>query len=197
MKRLEFTVAAAVFLGAALFIFVLWLDPAHAWLYPEVIPLGRESALHSDGLPSFFMRLFDWKTFDINTQRMRIVNDGFEITDAALRPLIAQVFAHPTLSLTQAVFAGGTVFFMYKALRAFSLSLFEALVMCAVLLATPGFLSNVFIYIHPAKPISFVLLSASIWLLARNREREFGISGLVALAGVLIAGSAGSHYRCG
>jgi hypothetical protein len=94
-----------------------------------------------------------------------VVSEVFEIIDAIARPYIAQVIVHPVLSVTTCVFVVLALTLVYRLFRLNDFSRGESLLFSAFLASTPGFLSNLFVYIRPAKPISFVVLAALLlWL---------------------------------
>jgi len=138
-----------------------WSDVSRSWLHPELLAIGDKVVDHR-----FPLRLiFDWQLFDLNPHRLRMVSDLFEIIDAWSRPSIARLaMFHPTLSVTLLLFVllvPTTVFFT---LRLWSFSVLEALLLVALLLSTPGFLSLCFAYIRPAKALSLVCLSLSLFI---------------------------------
>ncbi|HVQ12213.1 MAG TPA: hypothetical protein VMS40_01430, partial [Vicinamibacterales bacterium] len=67
-----------------LFSSAAWIHPellgssAYVWLYP-----GQES------FAQMLRKVFDWKGFDPNVNRVRPLNDVFEVIDAIARPYIA------------------------------------------------------------------------------------------------------------
>jgi hypothetical protein len=176
----EIQIGSIVFGCVVTAIFVLWLYSNGAWLHPELLTIGDILAPHR----ALHLRmLFDYKFFDANPQRMRIVSDLFEIIDASARPFFALLYAHPTLTVTTLLYATLVPWFTFGALRLFGLTASESLLACAVLVASPGFLSNLFVYIRPAKPLSFILLAYTVLWLARhaNQSRALALAGIMAV----------------
>jgi hypothetical protein len=136
-----------------------WSDVSRSWLHPELLAIGEKV-----GDQTFPLRLiFNWQLFDANPHRLRIVSDLFEIIDASSRPYIARLaIFHPTLSVTLLLFVLIVPTAVFFTLRLWSFSVLEALLLVALLLSTPGFLSLCFAYIRPAKPIAFVVLSLGL-----------------------------------
>src|SRR5262249_12759122 len=99
--------------------------------------------------------------------RARQVSDLLEIIDATARPYIAHVIAHPVLSVTTCLFVVLALTLVYQLFRVNDFSRGESLLFSAFLASTPGFLSNLFVYIRPAKSISFVVMTALLWWLFR------------------------------
>jgi hypothetical protein len=149
----------AVAAGTAVAIAALWLRPGQAWLNPELLRVGEVVTR----LPTFSAKLalfFDWRVFDTNPHRARQISDLLEILDASVRPYLANVIVHPVLGVTTCLFVVLSLTFAYQLFRTNRFSRGEALLFCALVAATPGFMSNLFVYIRPAKPISFAVMAA-------------------------------------
>jgi len=162
----------------------LWSDVSRPWLHPELLAIGDKV-----GDQNFPLRLiFDWQLFDANPHRLRIVSDLFEIVDAWSRPYIARVVMfHPTLSVTLLLFVLLVPAIVFLTLRLWFFSVLEALLLLALLLSTPGFLSLCFAYIRPAKPLSLVILSLGL-LFATKYMFNGGRATLLGLSLLLLTG---------
>ena len=121
----------------------------------------RDRAKH---LQSTIRLIIDWYAFADHPQRARFVAGFFDIIDAVARPYIARFFAHPSIGITIVLYVTLVPDFFYRTLRLFSISSGQSLLFCALLIASSGFLSNLFAYIHTAKPLSFIFLAATIYL---------------------------------
>jgi len=157
------------------------------WVHPELVPIGERVATFDGGLGSLFRQLFDWRLFDFNLQRLRIVSDFFELVDAAVRPLVARLYANPSLNVSTILFATLVPFLAYRSTRWFGFRVGEALLAVVLLVASPGYLSDLFAYIRPAKPVSFILLAALVLWIARVPEKP-GLRSLAVLAAILLTG---------
>lgn len=183
MTNVQNYIGTFVLVATIAIISYFWSDVSRSWLHPELLAIGDKV-----GDQNFPLRLiFDWQLFDSSPHRMRIVSDLFEIIDAWSRPHIARLaMFHPTLSVTLLLFVllvPTTVFFT---LRLWSFSVLEALLLVALLLSTPGFLSLCFAYIRPAKPLSLVLLSLSLFIASKymfngGRATLLGLSFLLLM----------------
>jgi hypothetical protein len=86
-------IAACCFTLAAAYLVYLLLISGDAWMHPEIIGSatyvwqqpGHESLL------AMSRKVFDWKAFDPNVNRVRPLNDAFEVVDAIARPYIVSV----------------------------------------------------------------------------------------------------------
>ncbi len=164
----------------------LWFRPGQAWLNPELLRVGEKVAR----LPTFADRLalfFDWRWFDTNPHRARQISDLLEILDASVRPTLANVIVHPALGVTTCLFVVLALTFAYQLFRVNRFSRGEALLFCALVAATPGFLSNLFVYIRPAKPMSFVVMAAFLWCVFRYATKPRRVR-LLVLFLVLVVG---------
>ncbi len=180
-------VGLLVLLCTGITILVLWINPDRAWLHPELLAIGSRVSSAPRGLRSFLSLVIDWHQFSGDTRRERFVTGLFEVTDAWVRPYIAQVFAHPAVSVTTVLYAALVPTLLYQTLRLFSLSGGQALLFCAFLIATPGFLSNLFAYIHAGKPLSYILIGATVFSVAQySIERRGGQ--LVLISAILLIG---------
>lgn len=76
----------------------IWSDDA--WFHPEILGSASYVWLRpgSESFIDMLRKVFDWKAFDPNVNRVRPLNDFFETVDAIARPYIALLFG-PRLSL--------------------------------------------------------------------------------------------------
>jgi hypothetical protein len=98
------------------------------------------------------------------------------------------VFAHPLLTVTTILYAVLVPWLTFMVLRTFELTVGEALLACTLLVASPGFLSNLFTYIRPGKPLSFILLAYTALWLARHAKQS-SIPALAGIVAVLVVGN--------
>ncbi len=181
-------VALLVLLGTAVMIFGFWTNPDRAWLHPELATIGRRVSSAPHTLDSLISLIVDWHRFAGDAQRARNVTGLFEVLDAWTRPSIARVFAHPVLSITTVLYVSLVPALLYRTLRLFALSVAQATLFCALLIATPGFLSNLFAYIHQGKPLSFILIAATVFYLVKfsveQRRRQLVVLSVLVFIGL-------------
>jgi hypothetical protein len=163
----ETLVGFSVFAATGLVIFTLWLNPERAWLHPELVAIGVQVASRPRNLSSLFGLMVDWNQISGDMLRARPVTGFFEVIDAWVRPNIARYFAHPAIGITTILYVAMVPTYLFRTLRLFAFSTGQALLFCALLIATPGFLSNLFAYIHMGKPLSFILVSATLFYLVQ------------------------------
>lgn len=140
-----------------------WSGGGRAWVHPELLRIGNQIWSGEITVGRLFHLFFDWQYFDYNPHRQRIFSDAMEIVDATARPHLSNLYFHPTFSVTFCIFFIATPFFVSWALRLHGISWGSVALACSVLLASPGALSNLFAYIRPAKPLSFVVLAIIIY----------------------------------
>jgi hypothetical protein len=157
---------------AAIAIFHQWATPGVAWIHREPIDAATVIWAENGNMFSRLASFANWKIFDASPNRLRLVSEAFEVVDAIVRPYIAAAFLHPTLSVTFAVYSLAVPAIFYRTLRTISVDRPGALLGCALLVSTSGFLSNCFLYLRPAKPLSFVVLALTILLLLRHVVRN-------------------------
>jgi hypothetical protein len=168
-------VAAAGGLLAGALLWVAWLTFSDAaWLHPEV--LGSSTyvwiAHGQEALGSMLRKVFDWKAFDPNVNRVRPLNDFFEVIDAIARPYITMaVGPQPSLNVSTVLTFVMVPVFMYRFLRLRLGTVVAALAFTALLVSTIGFLSVTVAYLHPAKKVAFVLLCVALYFAERCRLR--------------------------
>ncbi len=175
---------------AAVVILLLWASasPNVAWVHPEL--LGTSVYVWNDpgaGLASMLRKVFDWKAFDPNVNRVRPLNDAVEVVDAVARPYLVQIFhavlapLPSTLLLITAVPIG-----FYAWSRRVLRACWPALLITLLLMSTVAFLSLALAYIRPAKRLDMVLMVGVIYFLERSREasgnRDFWIGYALCLA---------------
>ena len=160
----------AWFIHLLLFSGATWIHPellgssAYVWLYPGQETLGQ-----------MLRKVFDWKGFDPNVNRVRPLNDAFEVIDAISRPYITYVVG------PQAAFNVSTVATMilspallYGWLKRVIGWWQLALIILLIFVASTGFLSLTIAYLHPAKKINLVLLCAALLFAQRDCDRMPG-----------------------
>src|SRR5215213_6456812 len=184
---LSLFISLFVSLGTAAAILSFWLQPGRAWLEPELLRIGGEVRNRPDYLSKLAV-IFDWRMFEPNPHRLRPVSDFFEILDAMARPFISHIIVHPVLSVTFCTFVFLVLTFAYRLFRFNHFTRAESLLFCSLLAAMPGFLSNLFVYIRPAKPLSFVLITALLVCVFKyaadlNRRRLAVIYVLLVIGG--------------
>ena len=184
---LSLFVSLFVSLGTAAAILSYLLQPGRAWIEPELLRIGGEVWTRPDYLSKLAV-IFDWRMFEPNPHRLRPVSDFFEILDAIARPFISQIIVHPVLSVTFCTFVILVLTLAYRLFRFNQFTRAESFLFCSLLAAMPGFLSNLFVYIRPAKPLSFVLITALLLCLFKyaadlNRRRLAVIYLLLVIGG--------------
>jgi hypothetical protein len=162
----------------------LWLFSDAAWLHPELLGSSYYVWFHpeTDTRWDQLRRVVDWKAFDPNVNRVRPLNDAFEVVDAVARPYLTELFGPrpsllPSVLLTLALVPG--LFFAW--LRAVLKAWAPALLLTLVLAASPAFLSVIVASMHPAKRICMILLSAALYLAQRHADRRKGFTALLAV----------------
>jgi hypothetical protein len=149
-----------------LFSSAAWIHPellgssAYVWLYP-----GQES------FAQMLRKVFDWKGFDPNVNRVRPLNDVFEVIDAIARPYITHLVgpqAALNVSTIATMVAAPSLLFgwLKRAMRSWGL----ALILTMIFIASTGFLSLTVAYLHPAKKVNLVLLCAALLFAQRDRD---------------------------
>lgn len=166
----------------------LWLFSNAAWLHPEMLGSSYYVWIHpeTDTLGAQLRRMVDWKAFDPNVNRVRPLNDVFEVVDAIARPYLTRLFGPkasllPSIVLTVAMLPGLLFGWLRAVLKAWA----PALLLTLLLVASTAFLSVTVASMHPAKRISMVLLCAALYLAQRHAETHRGFT---ALLGALLAG---------
>ena len=165
--------ALAVFLFSAVFVSYVWLGTDAPWLHPELLGTAAYVwiAPQTDTLPALLRKVFDWKAFDPNVNRVRPINDAAEVVDAIARPHLT-VLLGPHLSLTPVALstAIATPAFLLLYLRRYLRSWFPALLLSALFISSIGFLSVTIVYIRPAKKLALLLFCACLYFGFRHAE---------------------------
>jgi hypothetical protein len=165
------SLAIAVVAVATFYFAYLWLFSDAAWLHPEM--LGSSYYVwvlpETDNLASQLRRVFDWKGFDPNVNRVRPLNDLFEVLDAIARPYATAAFGPhasllPSTVLTIVLVPG--LFFAWA--RSVLKSWPSAAFLTVVLLSSTAFLSLTVASLHPAKRIHLILLCSALYFAQRT-----------------------------
>lgn len=165
---------AAVYAAAVVIYFVyLWLISDAAWLHPEMLGSSYYVWIHpqTDTLAAQLRRMFDWKAFDPNVNRVRPMNDVFEVLDAIARPYITRAFG-PQASLLPSIIltvVSVPILFFAWARRVIQAAV-PAIFLTLVLVASTAFLSVTVASLHPAKRINIILLCAALYLAQRQAD---------------------------
>src|SRR6266446_3836298 len=88
------TIGKALFLLLFLcFLMHAWFWSSASWLHPEL--LGTAAYVWGmpdlDTLTQLVRKVFDWKAFDPNVNRVRPLNDVVEVIDAIGRPFLTRI----------------------------------------------------------------------------------------------------------
>lgn len=164
----------ALFALSAVGLLAIWFATSSAWLHPEL--LGTAAYVWNDpahdGFWTLLRKVFDWKAFDPNVNRVRPLNDLAEVIDAMARPFLARVFGpHPSAMPSAWLTALLAPWYLCRWFRLSGQRLLLAFLATALLLSTTGFLSLVVAYIRPAKKLNLVLLCAALYYAARFAVR--------------------------
>jgi hypothetical protein len=166
-------IGPGVLLSAAI-VYVLWLAaiPGIGWVHPEF--LGSAVYIWNDphaGLFSMLRKVFDWKAFDPNVNRVRPLNDLFEVIDAIARPFSVDWFQSVSVPSPSTVLTAVLVpSLIYGWARMVLRERVAALMLALILMSTTGFLSLIVAYIHPAKKLEMVLLCAMLFFIERSKK---------------------------
>lgn len=180
--------AIALAAAAAGWFVYLWLISDAAWLHPEMLGSSHYVWVRSgaDSLLTQLRRVADWKAFDPNVNRVRPLNDAFEVLDAIARPYVTAVVG-PQASLLPSIVLTIVLApaFLFGWLRRILGACVPALILTLVFLSSMSFLSVTVASMHPAKRLSVVLLCAALYFAQRYQDEEKGFGWL---AGSLFAG---------
>ena len=169
-------VAFVLALGAAAaFWFIhLWLFSEEAWLHKE---LFRSSAFiwNKPGPETFLgdlKKVLNWHDFDKSVNRVRPINDVFEVVDAIARPYLTRLFGpepalYPSTILTVLLVPAFLLGWLRRALGNWLPALFLVL----VFISTTGFLSCTVASIHPAKRLDLIFLAGALFFAQRHAEK--------------------------
>lgn len=165
--------AALVVVGWALYLLVL---SDAAWLHPEV--LGSSSyiwiASGKESVAAMLRKVFDWQAFDPNVNRVRPLNDLFEVLDAIARPyitLVVGVQASLNISTVLTFIAPALMFGWFRRVTG---AVVPTVVLVAIFISTTAFLSLTVAYLHPAKKLNLIFLCASLYFAERMKADEKG-----------------------
>ena len=170
-------IAACCFTLAAAYLVYLLLISGDAWMHPEII--GSASYVWwqpgHESLLAMMRKVFDWKAFDPNVNRVRPLNDVFEVIDAIARPYIVSAFGLQfslNISTVATIVLAPAMLFGW--LRRIVPSRSLALCLLALFISTTGFLSLTISLWHPAKKLNIVLLCACLYFAERLARDERG-----------------------
>ena len=167
----------ALFLLTALpvaWFWYLWLLSGSPWLHPELLGTAAYIWNFPDTATfgNLFRKIFDWKAFDPNVNRVRPLNDVFEVLDAVARPYLTRwIGPHASLTPSGLLAAVAAPIALYAWLRRLTGRQVAALALCMIFLASCGFLSVVIPYIRPAKKLNLVFLCVALYFAHRFSER--------------------------
>jgi hypothetical protein len=147
-----------------------WFWIRDGWFQLELFHISEvlSQTAHNSSLLRQFLVVFDWRSFDVVTARLRPLSDLVEVVDAMMRPL--RLFGtHPSLTVIAIVLAAGTVLAFHSALVRMNLSALSAALFTLLLVTTVGFLSCFVPYVRPAKKL--VLLCTALAYLFSSKYR--------------------------
>ena len=153
---------------------LVWSDAS--WLHPEIV--GPATYIWqtppNNWLLSALRKVFDWKSFD-SVNRVRPLNDLFEIFDAIARPYVTLVAGIQGSLNISTVLAGVVtpLFFFGWARRALDNRTIAAC-LTLILISTTAYLSLIVVYWHPAKKIDVALLCAALYFAERDHQNDRG-----------------------
>jgi hypothetical protein len=160
----------------AWFIYLLLFSDA-AWIHPELLGSSAYVWLYpgQETLGQMLRKVFDWKGFDPNVNRVRPFNDVFEVIDAIVRPHITYVVG-PQAALNVSTVATMILapVLLYAWLKRVVGWWELALILSLIFVASTGFLSLTVVYMHPAKKVNLVLLCAALLFAQRDHDRAPG-----------------------
>lgn len=146
----------------------------HYWTHPEL--LGTSIYVWSDpnaSLLSMLSKVFDWKAFDPNVNRVRPLNDLFEVIDAIARPYFIKWSGFNTFPLPSTLL---TVILVPSLLFAWGKRVIAdkwfALALVMIFISSIAFLSITFSYIRPAKKINIICLAAMLLFMEFNKSTK-------------------------
>ena len=171
-RALEYVAFAFATLVVAWFVYLLVLSGA-AWLHPEA--LAGSVYVWSNPGQSFLQmlrKIFDWRAFDPNVNRVRPLNDIAEVIDAIARPYVTILFGvQPSLNVTTVGTALLAPAFFFAWFRRVMKDRAPALMLMLLFISSIGFLSLTIAYVHPAKRVNLVLLCAALYFAQRAEDR--------------------------
>jgi hypothetical protein len=166
--------AAVATIGWFLYL-LLWSDAA--WLHPEV--LGSSAyiwiAPGQESLAAMLRKIFDWQAFDPNVNRVRPLNDAFEVIDAIARPYITLLVGiQASLNISTVLTAVAAPLLLFSWFRRIFAAWAPALILTLVFISSTAFLSLTVAYLHPAKKLNLIFLCAALYFAERMRNGEKG-----------------------
>ncbi|MDF1757020.1 MAG: hypothetical protein P1U74_01790 [Legionellaceae bacterium] len=171
------TIVASKFLLSACFIvylFKMWLYSNAAWLHPELLGTAAYvwGAPDVETLPNLLRKVFDWKAFDPNVNRVRPLNDVIEVFDAILKPhLVKLIGPHPSFSFSALGLLLVAPGFLYAYLKRNLKISWIVVILCMIFISNTGFLSLFVSYIRPAKKLNMIFLCAALCFGQRHAEK--------------------------
>lgn len=169
--------SGALALAAAyVYIVIVALSPAHAWMHPEAFPIKRYIADHVPLEMSAVLRApFNAAVFEGNASReggasrlTRPVSSLFEILDTHFRMALWEfVTPHPGLSLTMILTLLLEPLLVFLLARRIGADRDDSLWAASFFLLQPGSLSLVAMLFRPAKALANAVLVLSLWWAAR------------------------------
>lgn len=182
MPLLPIADATGIATGIAAFATIGWflyllVGSDAAWLHPEV--LGSSAyiwiAPGQESLGAMLRKIFDWKAFDPNVNRVRPLNDAFEVIDAIARPYITLLIGiQASLNISTVLTAVAAPLLLFGGFRRIVAASIPAIVLTLVFISTTGFLSLTVAYLHPAKKLNLIFLCAALYFAERMRNGENG-----------------------
>lgn len=161
----------------------LWLFSDAAWLHPEMLGSSAYVWIYPDteGFFQNLRKIFDWKAFDPNVNRVRPINDVAEVIDSIARPYLTY-FLGPIPALTPsavltALLAPLCLFCWLKNRLGKTV---PAIVLTLLFISTIGFLSCTVASLHPAKRINLTLLCAILFF-AGEYAKTYSLRSFCAL----------------
>lgn len=132
---------------------------------PAVIEQGRAFSLHD------FANIFNVWGLDNGLNRPRFVSYFFYIVTIKTRLFLWNFFRpHPTLSIVWIFTLILSPWILYKCLKAALKERTAALAGVAIYMSTCGYLFNITMLFHPAKPLFNVIVIAMLYVLARYEQ---------------------------
>jgi hypothetical protein len=147
----------AYVLWSALFSQMAWVHPEilgssdYVWLYP-----GEESVL------DMLRKVFDWKAFDPNVNRVRPMNDLFEVIDAMSRPFVAKLpGVKSSVAISTILMLVVVPLLAFACFRLQQSSKELSALFTTLFVSTTGYLSITVPYWHPAKRLVLLFTIAT------------------------------------
>lgn len=135
-------VAGALIAAPTLYLVHMWLGYREPWLHPELLGTSHYvwNLQDREGFADRIRKVFDWKAFDPNVNRVRPLNDVAEVVDALARPYLARLFfPHPSLTPVGIITAVLSPLLLFRYLRGCGLDTLRAAALVATFLSSVGF----------------------------------------------------------